>query len=171
MEFVLEPINITRELILSRVSEETLMEHYAGAPCKKGLFVSKLRRDVRPTCAYYRSNKSGRLIYKDFGDNFAGDFVSVVMYKFNCSYYKALIEYSNTKFEITKDAAIQVEIKDFEQYELDWWARYGITEDILKKFKVYSCKNVFLNGELFHAYKPGQYMFGYYGGNRNGCER
>ena len=117
------------------------MEHYAGAPCKKGLFVSKLRRDVRPTCAYYRSNKSGRLIYKDFGDNFAGDFVSVVMYKFNCSYYKALqiiandfgiitskhltknkalIEYSNTKFEITKDAAIQVEIKDFEQYELDW---------------------------------------------------
>ena len=90
MEFVLEPINITRELILSRVSEETLMEHYAGAPCKKGLFVSKLRRDVRPTCAYYRSNKSGRLIYKDFGDNFAGDFVSVVMYKFNCSYYKAL---------------------------------------------------------------------------------
>ena len=141
MEFVLEPINITRELILSKVSEETLMEHYAGAPCKKGLFVSKLRRDVRPTCAYYRSNKSGRLIYKDFGDNFAGDFVSVVMYKFNCSYYKALqiiandfgiitskyltknkplIEYSNTKFEITKDATIQVEIKDFEQYELDW---------------------------------------------------
>lgn len=123
---------------------------------------------------------------------FCGDFISVVMFKYNCSYYKALqiiandfniisskyliknkplIKYSNTKFEITKDAAIQVEIKDFEQYELDWWARYGITEDILKKFKVYSCKNVFLNGELFHAYKPGQYMFGYYGGNRNGCER
>ena len=123
---------------------------------------------------------------------FCGDFISVVMFKYNCSYYKALqiiandfniisskyliknkplIKYSNTKFEITKDAAIQVEIKDFEQYELDWWARYGITEDILKKFKVYSCKNVFLNGELFHTYKPGQYMFGYYGGNRNGCER
>ena len=117
------------------------MEHYAGVPCKKGLFVSKIRRDVRPTCAFYRSNKTGRLIYKDFGDDFVGDFVSVVMYKFNCSYYKALqiiandfgiitskhltknealIEYSNTKFEITKDAAIQVEIKDFEQYELDW---------------------------------------------------
>lgn len=141
MEFVLEPINITRDLILSRVSEETLMEHYAGVPCKKGLFVSKLRRDNRPTVAYYRSPKTGRLIYKDFGDNFAGDFVTVVMYKFNCSYYKALhiiandfgiitaknltinkplIEYSNTKFQETKDAIIQVEIKDFEQYELEW---------------------------------------------------
>ena len=140
MEFVLEPINITRELILSKVSEETLMEHYTGVPCKKGLFVSKLRRDSRPTCAFYRSNKTGRLIYKDFGDDFAGDFVSVVMYKYNCSYYKALhiiandfgiitskhltknkslIEYSNTKFEITNDASIQVEIKDFEQHELE----------------------------------------------------
>lgn len=192
MEFVLEPINITRELILSKVSEETLMEHYTGVPCKKGLFVSKLRRDSRPTCAFYRSNKTGRLIYKDFGDDFAGDYVSVVMYKYSCSYYKALhiiandfgiitskhltknkplIEYSNTKFEITNDASIQVEIKDFEQYELDWWARYGITKDILEKFKVYSCKNVFLNGNLFHSYKPGHHMYGYYGGNRDGSER
>ena len=64
--------------------------------------------------------------------------------------------------------------------EFDFGIKYGEAfsgmriatfEDILKKFKVYSCKNVFLNGELFHAYKPGQYMFGYYGGNRNGCER
>ena len=67
MVFRIEPLHITRELILGNVSEETLMEHYAGAPVKKGLFVSKIRQDNRPTCAYFRSNKSGRLLYKDFG--------------------------------------------------------------------------------------------------------
>ena len=44
----------------------------------------------------------------------------------NCALRDALVRelYKETvvirKFEITKDAAIQVEIKDFEQYELDW---------------------------------------------------
>lgn len=66
MVFVLEPITITKELILKRVSEETLMEHYLGVPIKKGLLKSPLRNDNKPTCAFYRSKKSGRLIFKDF---------------------------------------------------------------------------------------------------------
>lgn len=140
MDFVLEPITITKELIFSRVSEETLMEHYLGVPVRKGLLKSPMRNDNRPTCAFYRSKKSGRLIFKDFAGFFVGDSISVVMHKFSCSYYKALqiiandfgithsknlvvntplIEYSNTKFEETNDAIIQVEVKDFEQYELD----------------------------------------------------
>ena len=141
MEFVLEPITLTKELIFSRVSEETIMEHYLGTPVRKGLLKSPLRLDNRPTCAFYRSKQSGRLVFKDFSGAFLGDCVSVVMFKFNCSYSKALqiiandfgiihnknltvnkplIQYSNTKFEDTTNAIIQVEIKDFEQYELDW---------------------------------------------------
>lgn len=141
MQFVLEPIAITKELILQRVSEETLMEHYLGVSVKKGLLKSPLRHDAKPTCAFYRSRKSGRLIFKDFAGFFSGDFVSVVMYKFNCSYGKALqiiandfgiiknknltinkplIKYSNTKLDDTTDAVLQIEVKEFEQYELDW---------------------------------------------------
>lgn len=192
MVFVLEPITITKELILSRVSEETLMEHYLGAPVRKGLLKSPLRNDNKPTCAFYRSKKSGRLIFKDFAGFFIGDFVSVVMYKFNCSYGKALqiiandfgiihnknltvneplIKYSNTKFEDTTDAVIQVEVKDFEPYELDWWAKFGIDLPTLKKFKVFSCKNVFLNNNLFHLYREKQLVFGYYGDIREDIER
>lgn len=139
MEFVLEP-TITKELLLNRLSEESIMEHYLGVQVRKGLFISPLRKDTRPTCSFYRSNKTGRLIFKDFGTDFSGDFVTVVMHKFCCSYGKALqtiandfgivsnkhltvnqplIQYSNTKFEETSDAQIQVEIKPFSQYELD----------------------------------------------------
>ncbi|MEG0773576.1 hypothetical protein [Clostridium sp.] len=140
MEYILEPITITKELILNRVSEETLMEHYLGAPVRKGLLKSPLRNDNKPTCAFFRNPKSGRLIFKDFAGFFIGDFMSVVMYKFSCTYSRALqiiandfgiihnknlivneplIKYSNTKFEDTTDAIIQIEIKNFEQYELD----------------------------------------------------
>lgn len=140
MIFTLQPIRPSKELILSKVSEETLMEHYLGVPVKKGLFKSPLRKDNRPTCSFFK-NKNGNLLFKDFGTSFTGDFVSVVMCKFNCSYGKALgiiandfgiitrpklkvnsplIEYTNNKLDVTNDAIIQVEIKNFEQYELDW---------------------------------------------------
>ena len=46
-----------------------------------------------------------------------------------------------------------------------------ITQEILKKFKVFSCKNVFLNQELFTIYKQNQLVFGYYGGIREDIER
>lgn len=142
MEFVLEPTEITKELILKKVPEENIMEFYLGVPVKKGLFRSPLRHDRTPTVSFYRSHKTGRLIYKDFGyPDHVGDFVSVVMYKFNCSYYQALqiiandfgiitkknliknkpkMEFTNTRFEETGDAVIQVEIKDFTDKELKW---------------------------------------------------
>jgi hypothetical protein len=139
MQFTLGPTTVTKELILNSVSEETLMEHYLGVPVKKGLLKSPLRQDNKPTCAFYR-NKKGDLIFKDFRGDFSGNFISVVMYKFQCSYGKALniiandfgivsrpklqvnpllIKYTNKKFEETQEAIIQIEVKDFEQYELD----------------------------------------------------
>ena len=140
MNFTLEPITVTKELILNKVSEETIMEHYLGVPVKKGLFKSPLRKDNHPTCAFYR-NKHGELIFKDFGSDTSGNFISVVMYKFNCTYgtalniiandfgivrrpklaiNKPLIKYTYNKLDQTQDCAIQVEIKDYEEHELKW---------------------------------------------------
>lgn len=191
MNYTLEP-TVTKELILSKVREETLMEHYLGIPVKKGLFKSPLRVDSHPTCAFYR-NKKGTIIFKDFRGDFSGDCVSVVMYKFGCSFYKALQiiandfgiisrkdltinpskikKYSETKFEDKGNAIIQVELKDWNRFELDWWQSFGISQETLKKFRVYSCKNVFLNGEIFHLYKENQLVFGYFGGIKDDIEQ
>ena len=175
--------------ILSKITEESIFEHY-GVPIKKGLFCSKLRPDKNPTVALYR-NKSGHLIMKDFGSDFCGDCFSYVSALFNCSFHDALLiiandfellqvpkltknkqklEYSGKTFTEHKSAIIQVEIRNFQKYELDWWKTYGISEETLKKFKVYSCKNVFLNGELFHLESARQRVFGYYGGIKDGIE-
>ena len=78
MDITFEPINLTKELILSRVSEEKILNYYLGLPVKKGLYRNPLRKDQRPTASYYRSSKNGRIMFKDFGTGFCGDFVSIV---------------------------------------------------------------------------------------------
>ena len=80
---------ITKKYLLERQTQETYLEYYLGIPVKKGLFKSPLRNDNSPTCSFYR-NASGDIIFNDFSGLFYGNFISVVMYKYSCSYYKAL---------------------------------------------------------------------------------
>lgn len=190
MRFEFEP-NITKSYLLERASQETYLEYYLGIPVKKGLFKSPLRPDKNPTCAFYR-NASGDIVFKDFSGQFSGNFISVVMFKYNCSYYMALkiiandfgyikhpkltkntkpINISKNEFKETHEANIQIEAKDFTESELNWWKQYGITEKILKKFRVFSCKTIFLNGRIFTHSNSKHPIFGYYRGkNENKIE-
>lgn len=189
MDFSLKP-KITKELILSRFSEEQLMEYYLHIPVKKGLFRSPLRKDKQPTCSFYR-NSSGVLIFKDFATGQHLSVFDVVKELFRCDYHEALKIIAND-MGIVKDtninknpgkinknpvilhdkemSVIQVEIQNFTDLELKWWGKYGITIDILKKFNVYSCKHVFLNGVLFAKSQQHCPIFGYYGKKYQGKE-
>jgi 5S rRNA maturation endonuclease (ribonuclease M5) len=180
---------ITRELLLSKYSQETFFEHYLGVPVKKGLFCSPsiIRVDHKPTCSFYK-NKKGVLTYKDFaGPTF--DFIGCVMYIFNCSYYKALriiandfgfietgeknlpkISYTGYELKPTEHARIEVEIKEFSTKELLWWESFGISIITLKKFKVFSIKSVFLNGNYFTSSSESSPIYGYYGGENSSGE-
>ena len=189
MDFSFQP-KITKELILSRFSEEQLMEYYLHIPVKKGLFRSPLRRDKQPTCSFYR-NKSGTLIFKDFATGQHLNIFDVVQSIFRCDYFESLRIIAND-FGIVRDNAlhknpgkinlnpikikdkeiskIQIEVQEFTDSELKWWGRYGISKDILKRFDVYSCKYVFLNDQLFAESQQHCPIFGYYGKKYQGLE-
>ena len=176
---------VTRELLLSKNSQETYFEHYLGVPVKKGLFRSPsvIRSDANPTCSFYK-NKNNILMYKDFaGPTF--DFIGCVMYLFNCNYYNALriiahdfniipiadvprnppkIQYTNTVLEKTSKSRIEVELKEFSEKELKWWEGFGVSRNTLKKFQVYSIKSIFLNGVYFSSSSESSPIYGYYGG-------
>ena len=189
MDFSFQP-KITKELILSRFSEEQLMEYYLHLPVKKGLFRSPLRRDKQPTCSFYR-NKSGTLIFKDFATGQHLNVFDVVQSIFKCNYFESLRIIAND-FGIVRDSAlrknpgkinlnpikikdkeiskIQIEVQEFTDSELKWWGKYGISKDILKRFDVYSCKHVFLNDQLFAKSQQHCPIFGYYGKKYQGLE-
>lgn len=185
MEYKLEVTpNITKTFLYDTIGQERIMEHYLGVPVKKGLFVcpSSIRRDNKPTCSFYK-NGSGNLIFKDFA-GISGDAVTIVMTLFECSYPKALniiandfklisipkyeinlpkIEYTNNVLEETQFAKINVKIKDFTQKELAWWKSFGIKEETLKKYNVYSLHLVFLNDVYFAESSNSSPIYGYYG--------
>lgn len=191
MKFELSP-SITKEWLLSNVNEESIFCYYHSLPnITKKLYISPLRIDKNPTCAFYRS-KNGILYYKDFATGKSYNCISFVMELYKVSYYKALKIIANdfglihdpkiiknekppviidTVFEETKECIIRVKIQDFTKEELEWWAQYGITEKTLKKFKVFSCATVWLNGYIFTKSNKNHPIFGYYRGkNSNDVE-
>lgn len=184
MKFKFDTTRITKDFLLKYHSQETYLTYYLGIPVTKGLHVSCLRNDKRPTAAFYR-NKRGDIIFKDFGSDFSGNFISVVMEKYKVSYYMALriiandfglienpkikkcdkeIIESNITFTETKNAIIQVKIKEYTKDELNWWLKFGITEKTLKKFRVFSCDTVWLNNYIFIKSTKIRPVFGYYKG-------
>lgn len=183
LDFDLSP-KITKEFLLSKYTQETYMQYYLGVPVKKGLFCSPLRRDKRPTCSFY---KSGDTLYmKDFGTGKNYNFVSVVMEKYGLNYFQALksiaIDFGFIKgkkvlkkkivevpkFSESKTADIKIEFKDYTKKELEWWESFGITPKLLNKYKVFSCKTIFLNGTKYIDCK--EMVFGYYGGKLDNLE-
>lgn len=183
------PPKLTKDFLLSQNSEETYMSTYLGIPVRKGLFISPLRKDHKPTASFYR-NKKQELIFHDFGIGFHGNFIDVVKFINQCDYRKALhiiaedfhyiekesdrpaikIKTTDVKIEEKAETTIQIEPQPFQDYELRWWQSFGIQEKTLKKFKVFSCKSVFLNGIYYKSSSPRSMAFGYYGGRRNGSE-
>lgn len=189
VDFSFKP-KITKELILSRFSEEQLMEYYLHVPVKKGLFRSPLRKDRRPTCSFYR-NGSNTLIFKDFATGQHLNIFGVVQEMFHCNYFEALRIIANdmgivrdkslqknsgkinehpVRMQDKEMSKIQVEVQDFTDLELKWWGKYGITLETLKRFNVYSCKHVFLNGQLVAKSQQHCPIFGYYGKKYQGIE-
>ena len=188
--FTIEP-KITKEFLLSKNSEETYMSYYLGIPVKKGLFRSPLRNDHHTTCSFFRGH-SGNLYFKDFATGQCLTFEGVVMAKYNCTYHNALKIIAKDfgyiqdaqkrevrkpdikiqpKFESEKETFIQVEIKDFSESELKWWASFGISESTLRKYRIYSVKTVFLNGNVYAQSTQHSPIYGYYFGKKENIEQ
>lgn len=186
-DYTFEP-KITKEFLLSRNNEETYMSYYLGIPIKKGLFRSPLRADQHNTCSFFKG-KSGNLYFKDFATGQCLTFEGVVMEKYDCNYHEALKiiarDFGYTKdstvkkaqvkiqpkFEEEKQTFIQIEAKNFSEHELKWWEGFGVTKDILHKFKVFSCKTVFLNGNIFAQSAQHCPIYGYYFGKKENIEQ
>ena len=191
MEFISLKPKVTKDFILSKINQESIIQHYTGIEVNsKKLFLSPVRNDNKVTCGIYKS-KSGILYIHDFATNEHLDCWNLVMRLYNCDYFQALNKIAQD-FNLIKDsqnleritpkivesikesesAKIQVQIKDYTTEELNWWNQFGITLKLLKKYKVYSIKHVFLSGELKFTSSEKCPIYGYYfGKDKNGEEK
>ena len=190
MEFISLKPKITKDFILSKVNQESIMQHYTGLDVSsKKLMLSPFRVDNHFTVSFYKS-KSDILYLHDFATNEHINCFQAVMKKFGVNFYEALdiiakdfglIEGSNDlkikplnvqSLKETESSRIQVQIKNYSDDELEWWKQFGISVKTLKKFHVFSIEHVFLNGELKFSSSKQCPIYGYYfGKNKNGIEK
>ncbi len=143
--------------ILLRVKEEDIFSRYI-CPVKSPI-TSPFRKDTKPSCGFY-TNKYNKLILHDFAKGEAWNCFEAVMKKLDLSFGKTLqlinqdfnlglgtaspSEVKVFKEEVSTDVKpdIKFSIKPYEKHELDYWARYGASPEVLVKFGIYAVQNV-----------------------------
>lgn len=152
----IEPEKLTREFILSRITEEDIFYKYMGIrPRTDGYFVNPFRNDDYPDCKFYRDSR-GVLKFNDFAYKWNVDCFNVAMKVYNCNYGEVLhkiakdfdiynvqpnLETLNnvTKHIQDKEALnkeIQVQRKDFTKWDIDYWISQGWSKEALELFNV-----------------------------------
>lgn len=149
--------SITTEDIFSKCTEADIIGTYfdvSRIPCKMN---SPLRVDKHPSFGFYVTD-TGHIGYKDYATGESGNVISLLQQYWNCSYSDVLcrlyddmigdkgveivetdrskVKRSSVKIDYTK-SDINVHIREWKQYDLDYWASYGISLKWLEYAKVY----------------------------------
>jgi len=185
-------LELTKENILSRVSQEKIFEHYLGVEIQTNKHIcSPLRPDKHPTCnfSYYK----GRLFFMDWAlFDSPKDCFGIVQFMFNLDFVEVLqkiaadfdlsdredrndrVEYIEPESSDKKKSSptvIQVKRQPFTKTDVKYLSSYNITRDTCEYYKVFSLKQVWLNGKSAYLYNKDDPALGYYFGTEDGIQR
>ena len=139
--------------IMKRVSHADLLSHYLGITSLPVLINSPFRRDAHPSFSIY-SPDGTRVLYKDHATGERGDIYSLLERRDNLSFselirkigseidFNTKAEFNNTSStstnsfkNVTRD--LKVRIRDWKDYDLQYWGSYGVSLKWLKYANVY----------------------------------
>lgn len=176
--------DLTKEFILSRISEKDIFHKYMGIyPNTTEYFTNPFRQDTYPDCRFYEDSR-GVLKFNDFAYKWNVDCFNVVQKLFNCNYGEALIQIANDfnifekeinyeTIEIAKEfkeseesigRKIGVQRKDFTKWDLDFWISQGWSIEALNLFKVGSLLRAWIDNRLIYNYNKKDPGFVFYFG-------
>lgn len=159
--------DITKDLILSYLTEKEIMEYYLGIPVVFHKSIrSPLRTDKKPTASFHVDN-AGRLMFKDFnGSRFYGDCFEVTQKRTGLNYYSALTriyeeliqgkditiipEDKRVKYEF-KRKILQVKRRILTDEDLSFWGQYGISKETLDLYKVTGLQILWSDGKIIYT--------------------
>lgn len=153
---------ITKELILSRYSEEQLYEYYLGDNfIMGGRIRSPLRNDKDPSFSLYY-HRNGSIYWKDFTTGKFGGIWTLISEMFDIDYYGAIhkayadlvsslpvalnpIIDTNAYKKSKESKVITVELREWQNYDTNYWSKYDIDQRLLKLFNVNLVQKVDIN--------------------------
>lgn len=169
---------ITKEDILKQRSQEEIFSFY-GCPLNQSMFCSPLRQDRNPTCTLKWIGD--RLNYRDWAESKPLDCFGFVMEKFGMDFQQALEKiYFDLDLKVegnynsqpidniqpakSEKAVIDVTEQEFDKIDIAFLRQYGITKELCDKYKVFSVRNVKINGYYSYTRTYRDPCLGYYFG-------
>jgi hypothetical protein len=172
------PVTITKDFILSRLSDEQIFGYYFGSFSPGKTYCSVLRPDRNPSTSFFYNN-SGKLTYFDHARQEAFDCFDFVQELYKIGFGDALKKIAND-FGIVKDAFMgasmtyrekqdtsridknvkrekifQFTILPWEQRHLDIWTPFSFTKEELEADRfLYPIEELFINKK--RIYNPGE---------------
>ena len=166
--------------ILDVVSESDILNYYLGiteVPC---VIQSPLRKDNKPSFGFY-SNDGSRIYFRDFSTGESGGVIDLLTKLWNMSYSDVLIKLTNDISKInvkginiqidrkctirsTKDSnsELKCRIRDWKEYDIDYWNSYGITLEWLKYAEVYPISHkIIIKGNSTYTLGADKYAYAY----------
>lgn len=162
--------SVTLEDILNKVTEADILSYYLGITKIPCVINSPLRQDKRPSFGLYSSNGI-RIYYTDLSTRDRGGLFDLLKNMWNCSYKEVLIRINKdiSKFNgsanihiytpctvrsnsaYNKNTDLQCKIRNWRDYDIEYWASYGISLEWLKYAEVYpiSHKIVIKDGQRY----------------------
>lgn len=145
--------------VLSKVSESQILAHYFHIYEVPTLINSPLRKDDSASMGIYSPNGKD-INYKDFGTGDKGSIFTLLYKIWNLKNYQDVFERILKEVTSDKDALIKttrivaqahykshlsldVKVREWRDYDLEWWGQYGITKNWLQKAEVYPISHIF----------------------------
>lgn len=173
--------SVSLDDILSKVTEADILSHYLGVTEVPCIINSPLRQDRRPSFGLYSSDGI-RIFYIDLATKDSGGLFDLLGKMWNCGFKEVLnkIDEDISKFRgsasihsytpcavrstssYNKDTDLQCKVRDWRDYDIEYWASYGITLEWLKYAEVYpiSHKIVIKDGHRY-VFGADKYAYAY----------
>ena len=155
----------------------TVFPEITSIPCK---ISSPFRADNNPSFSIFLDD-NGHIRYKDFGESETkGSLLDLLCKKWDCSFHQVFDKILETMQKQEKDndvtlkprqvklmtrkesselTRIQVAVRPWQQYDLDYWQSYGITKPWLKYAEIHPISHKIITKKDKETGKTSRYIF------------
>lgn len=161
------------------LSEADIAAYYLNIKSIPCLISSPLRQDKKPSFALYSPNGT-EINYIDFSNRDSGTIWTLLMKMWNCDYYETkrkvfndlgnkslgtsigIGNYSNRGVKVNSYLDLQCRVREWRDYDLEYWGSYGISLKWLKYADVYPISHkIVVKDDKSYAFGADKYAYAY----------
>lgn len=166
-------------LNLSNLTQADIAAYYLNIKSIPSLIHSPLRRDSKPSFALY-CPKGTEVNYRDFSTGESGTIWTLLTKMWNCSVAEAAVKvyndlgdksygtkvgvggYMTRHCKINSQIDLQCKVREWRDYDLEYWGSYGISLKWLKYADVYPISHkIIIKDNISYAFGADKYAYAY----------